>query len=253
MEQLTFKVEQFEGPLDLLEHLIKRNKLDICNISLIAITDQYIEYLNAMEEMDLELSSDFLVVATDLLYIKSKALLPKHEEEEDPEALANSLTEALKQRRRMKLISEKFKVMQFDGSYYFFKDAEKIPKADDTNSKKIEHGSIDKLYNAFLMLLEKTERRMPPPKDNFEGIVGREPASVKKKATGLVTKLKAKKKFTFAEAFSDSHYKNEIVAVFLAILELMKLNHIYVYDDDDGNIMLSLGENYDEQIEYNFE
>lgn len=253
MDQLTFKVEQFEGPLDLLEHLIKRNKLDICNISLIAITDQYIEYINAMEEMDLDVSSDFLVVATDLLYIKSKALLPKHEEEEDPEALANSLTEALKQRRRMKLISEKFKVMQFDGAFYFFKDAEKIPKSDSNDSKKIEHGSIDKLYNAFVMLLEKTERRMPPPKDNFEGIVGREPASVKQKATGLVTRLRKKSKLSFNEVFDDARHKNEVVAIFLAILELMKLNHIYVYDDEDGNIMLSQGENFDEEIEYNFE
>lgn len=253
MEQLTFKLEQFEGPLDLLEHLIKRNKLDICNISLIAITDQYIEYLNAMQEMDLDVSSDFLVVATDLLYIKSKALLPKHEEEEDPEALANSLTEALKQRRRMKLISEKFKVMQYDGSYYFFKDAEKIPKAEDSGKKHIEHGSIDKLYNAFLTILEKTERRMPPPKDNFEGIVGREPASVKKKATSLVGRLRKTKKITFAQAFEQAEHKNEIVAIFLAILELMKLNHIYVYDDDDGNLMLSLGEKSDENLEYNFE
>ncbi len=253
MEQLTFKVEQFEGPLDLLEHLIKRNKLDICNISLIAITDQYIEYLNSMQEMDLEVSSDFLVVATDLLYIKSKALLPKHEEEEDPEALANSLTEALKQRRRMKLISEKFKVMQFDGAYYFFKEAEKLPKLHQPEQKRIEHGSIDKLYNAFLTILEKTERRMPPPKDNFEGIVGREPASVKKKATGLVSRLRSSKKLTFVQAFEHAEHKNEIVAIFLAILELMKLNHIYVYDDDDGNIMLSLGEKSDEEIEYNFE
>ena len=253
MEQLTFKIEQFEGPLDLLEHLIKRNKLDICNISLIAITDQYIEYLNAMEEMDLDVSSDFLVVATDLLYIKSKALLPKHEEEEDPEALANSLTEALRQRRRMKLISEKFRAMQFDGSYYFFKDAEDIPKPENQEQKRIEHGSIDKLYNAFLMLIEKQERRLPPPKDNFEGIVGREPASVKKKATGLVSRLKKKDKLSFGQAFEDAESRNEIVAIFLAILELMKLNHIYVYDDEEGNIMLSLGEAHDEETEYNFE
>lgn len=253
MEQLTFKIEQFEGPLDLLEHLIKRNKLDITEISLIAITDQYIEYLNAMEEMDLDISSDFLVVATDLLYIKSKALLPKHEEEEDPEAIANSLTEALKQRRRMKLISEKFKVMQYDGSYYFFKDAEEIPKSENPDKKRIEHGNIDKLYNAFLMLIEKQERRMPPPKDNFEGIVGREPASVKKKATGLVTRLKKKNKISFGQAFEDAEGRNEIVAIFLAILELMKLNHILVYDDEDGNIILSLGDVTDEEMEYNFE
>ena len=153
----------------------------------------------------------------------------------------------------MKLISEKFKVMQYDGSYYFFKDAEKIPKAENPDNRRIDHGSIDKLYNAFLTILEKTERRMPPPKDNFEGIVGREPASVKKKATGLVTRLRKSQKITFSQAFEEAHHKNEIVAIFLAILELMKLNHIYVYDDDEGNLMLSLGEKSDEELEYNFE
>ncbi len=253
MEQLTFKVDQFEGPLDLLEHLIKRNKLDICNISLIAITDQYIEYINSMQEMDLDISGDFLVVATDLLYIKSKALLPKHEEEEDPEALANSLTEALRQRQRMKAISEKFKVMQFDGSYYFFKEAENIPKSEIPAKKHIEEGSVDKLYEAFLTILEKTERRMPPPKDSFGGIVGREPVSVRKKASGLVGTLRKKSKISFSQAFEEAKGKNEVVAIFLAILELMKLNHIYVYDDDDGNLMMSIGENIDEEIEYNFE
>jgi len=253
MEQLTFKVDQFEGPLDLLEHLIKRNKLDICNISLIAITDQYIEYINSMQEMDLDISGDFLVVATDLLYIKSKALLPKHEEEEDPEALANSLTEALRQRQRMKIISEKFKVMQYDGSYYFFKEAEEIPKSQLPSKKHIEQGSVDKLYEAFLIILEKTERRMPPPKDSFDGIVGREPVSVRKKAKGLVGRLRSKSKLSFTQAFEDASGKNEVVAIFLAILELMKLNHIYVYDADDGTLMLSVGENIDEENEYNFE
>ncbi len=252
MEQLTFKVLDFEGPLDLLEHLIKRNKLDICNISLIAITDQYIEYLNAMQEMDLELSSDFLVVATDLLYIKSKALLPKHEEEEDPEALANSLTEALKQRRRMKLISEKFRTMQFDGTYYFFKDAEELPKPETKEPLRIDHASVDKLYDAFLTILEKSERRAPPPKESFEGIVGREPVSVKSRATGLVSKLRATKKISFAAAFEGAAHKNEIVATFLAILELMKMNHIHVYDEN-GQVMMSLGDKADENIEYNFE
>ena len=143
--------------------------------------------------------------------------------------------------------------MQYDGSYYFFKDAENIPKSEMPVKKHIEQGSIDKLYEAFLTILEKTERRMPPPKDSFGGIVGREPASVRKKAKGLVGKLKSKSKLRFAEAFEEAKHKNEIVAIFLAILELMKLNHIYVYDDDEGNLMLSVGENIDEEIEYNFE
>ncbi len=252
MEELKLSLQEFEGPLDLLEHLIKRNKLDICSISLIAITEQYIEYVNKMQEKNLDVSSDFLVVATELLYIKSKALLPKHEEEEDPEALANSLTEALKQRRRMKLISERFKTMQYDGTYYFFKEAERIPKAKQERTSLPEHIAVDRLYEAFLTILEKTERRAPPPKDSFEGIVGREPASVKKRATGLVTRLRSTKKISFVNAFEGAAHKNEIVATFLAILELMKLNHIHVYDED-GQVMISLGEKADETYEYNFE
>ncbi len=252
MEELKLHLREFEGPLDLLEHLIKRNKLDICSISLIAITEQYIEYVNAMQENKLDISSDFLVVATELLYIKSKALLPKHEEEEDPEELANSLTEALKQRRRMKLISERFKTMQFDGTYYFFKEAERIPKQKSNETSHIEHVAIDKLYTAFMNILEKTERRAPPPKDSFEGIVGREPASVKKRATGLVSRLRSSNKISFANAFEGVAHRNEIVATFLAILELMKLNHIHVYDED-GQVMISLGEKADETYEYNFE
>lgn len=252
MEELKFSLQEFEGPLDLLEHLIKRNKLDICSISLIAITEQYIEYVNAMQENNLDVSSDFLVVATELLYTKSKALLPKHEEEEDPEMLANNLTEALKQRRRMKLISERFKTMQFDGTYYFFKEAEHIPREKKDRTSHIEHIAVDRLYDAFLTILEKTERRAPPPKDSFEGIVGREPVSVKKKATGLVSKLRGTKKISFANAFEGLVYRNEIVATFLAILELMKLNHINVYDEG-GQVVISLGENADEKYEYNFE
>lgn len=152
----------------------------------------------------------------------------------------------------MKLISERFKTMQFDGTYYFFKDAEDIPKPEKKEIVRIDHASIDKLYDAFLNILEKTERRAPPPKESFDGIVGREPASVKKRATSLVSRLRTNKKISFALAFEGASHKNEIVATFLAILELMKLNHIYVYDED-GEVMLSLGEKADEELEYNFE
>lgn len=236
MEKLTFRVLDFEGPLDLLEHLIKKNKLDICTVSLIQITDQYVEYINAIKEMDLEISSDFLVMASELLLIKSKALLPKHEED-DEEDDAERLTEALRERRRMRLVSEKFRTMQYDGTYFFFKDSEKLPKTDE--KKQISEGRIDKLYNAFLTVLEKTERRAPPPKRNFDGIVGREPASVKDKAKGLIRKLKTEKKVKFENIFAGVKYKNEVVAIFLAVLELMKLNRIKVYDTDDS-VMLEL-------------
>ena len=247
MEELIVKLPVFEGPLELLEHLIKKNKLDICTVSLIEITDQYIGYLKQMENLDLEISTDFLLVATSLLYIKSKALLPKHEEEDDDaEEKANELTEALKERARMKIISEKFRNMQFDGTFSYFKDEERI--SEKPPQKPLENLDINKLYNAFMTVLEKTERRAPPPKSNFTGIVGREPVSVREKAGGLITRLRKSKKMHFESIFEGAKYKNEVVAIFLAVLELMKLNHINALEED-GKIVITLGENASQNTE----
>ncbi len=247
MDELIFKTESFEGPLELLENLIKKNKLDICKVSLIAITDQYIEYINNMEEMNLEVSADFLLVASNLLYIKSKALLPKHDEEEDDsEEIAQSLTEALKERARMKIISERFRTMQFDGTFRFFKEEEKIEKR--KVEQKFENLDINKLYDAFMTVLEKTQRRAPPPKSNFTGIVGREPVSVRDKAGKLIHKLRNTKKLRFEAIFEDAKHKNEVVAIFLAILELMKLNQILAYEEDE-KIIIRLGDNASENTE----
>lgn len=247
MEDIIVKLPVFEGPLDLLEHLIKKNKLDICKVSLIAITDQYIGYLKQLETLDLEVSTDFLLVATSLLYIKSKALLPKHEEEdEDADEKANELTEALKERARMKIISERFRNMQYDGTFSYFKDEEKISER--PPQKPIENMDISKLYDAFMTVLEKTERRAPPPKSNFTGIVGREPVSVREKAGGLINRLKKNRKIKFENIFEGAKYKNEVVAIFLAILELMKLNHITALEED-GKIVIALGENVKENTE----
>ena len=247
MEELIFKLESFEGPLDLLEHLIKKNKLDICTVSLIEITGQYIEYINKMEEMNLEISAEFLVVASNLLYIKSKALLPKHdEEEENAEDAAKSLTEALKERARMRIISERFRTMQFDGTFRYFQEEEKIGKPPREN--KFESLDIEKLYEAFMTVLEKTERRAPPPKSNFTGIVGREPVSVKEKAGSLIVSLKKNKKMRFEQVFSGAKHKNEVVAIFLAVLELMKLNQIIAYEEDD-RILIRIGDNISDNTE----
>lgn len=247
MEEIILKLPVFEGPLELLEHLIKKNKLDICTVSLIEITDQYIGYIRQMEGLNLELSAEFLVVATSLLYIKSKALLPKHEEEnDDAEEKANELTEALKERARMKIISEKFRNMQYDGTFSYFKDEEKI--SEKPPKKPLENLDINKLYDAFMTVLEKTERRAPPPKSNFTGIVGREPVSVREKAGRLINRLKTTSKMQFESIFEGAKYKNEVVAIFLAVLELMKLNHINALEED-GKIMITLGENASENTE----
>lgn len=236
MDELLFKTEYFEGPLDLLEHLIRKNKLDICTLSLVQITDQYIEYINKLKEINLEVSSEFLVVASDLLLIKSKALLPKHEEEIDEEDEAKKLTEALRERHRMRIVAEKFKGMQYDGTYFYFKEPEQMPK-DENEKKTIASGSVDKLYNAFMFILDKAKDREIPQKKSFDGIVNRDPISVKDKATGLIKRLKKEKKVRFENIFAGIVYKHEVVAIFLAVLELMKLNHIMVYEDNKGVLL----------------
>ncbi len=246
MEEIIFKTESFEGPLDLLEHLIKKNKLDICTVSLIEITDQYIQHINQMEEMNLEVSADFLLVASNLLYIKSKALLPKHDEEDDSEEIASNLTEALRERARMKIISERLRTMQYDGTFRYFKEEEKIEKPKEAPS--LENLDVNKLYSAFMTVLEKTERRAPPSKSNFTGIVGREPVSVREKAGTLIHRLKKDKKIRFENIFENASHKNEVVALFLAILELMKLNQILAYEEDD-KILIRLGDDASENTE----
>lgn len=228
---LTFKTATFEGPLDLLEHLIRKNKLNICSVSLIAITDQYIEYIEGLKEMDLDISSEFLTVASNLLYIKSKALLPKHDEEDDAEQIARDLTEALRKRHTMKLISELFKKRQFDGALNFYKEAELLDLA--PVKREVEQVELDRLMEAFLTVIEKTERKAPPPKSNFEGVVGRERVSVKEKASNLMTRLRASKKMTFENAFEGIKTRSEAVALFLAILELLKMNSLEAYDEGD--------------------
>ena len=143
--------------------------------------------------------------------------------------------------------------MQYDGSYFFFKEEEKLPKDAKNEQKRIEFANIDKLYDAFMFILEKQERRLPPSKDSFTGIVARQIVSVKSRATTLVDKLKGKKNITFYEAFGDCKYRGEVVATFLAMLELVKLNHINIYDDTDGNILVSLGETTYDITNFNFE
>ncbi len=246
MEEIIFKTESFEGPLDLLEHLIKKNKLNICTVSLIEITDQYIQHINQMEEMNLEISAEFLLVASNLLYIKSKALLPKHDEEDDSEEIASNLTEALRERARMKIISERLRTMQYDGTFRYFKEEEKIEKP--REMPKPQSLDVNKLYSAFMTVLEKTERRAPPPKSNFTGIVGREPVSVREKAGTLIHRLKKDKKIRFENIFENTSHKNEVVALFLAILELMKLNQILAYEEDD-KILIRLGDDASENTE----
>ncbi len=243
MNSLSFKLDVFEGPLDLLLHLIQKNKVSIYDIPIASITEQYFEALEIMEELDLEISSEFCVMAAQLLLIKSKLLLPKpaEDEEEDPrEELARRLLEY----QKYKQAAGKLKEREFYYKYMYFKDPDDI---EPMTPPPPDSYPIEKLVEAFYDVLERTKRRAPPPKKNFDGIVKRRVVSVRDKATKIVNVLRGKKKINFTSIFDYDADRAELVATFLALLELIRMNRVYA-TGEDGQIVLSAaldGDNID--------
>ncbi len=237
------KLDVFEGPLELLLHLLKKNKVSIYDIPIVSITEQYFEYMNTLKEFDIEYSSEFVVIAAELLYIKSKMLLPKREEEnaEDPRA---DLARRLADYQRMKAVSEILKEKEFSDYYNFYKEPDVLPKREvDYSDQSYE---VDVLFQAFLSVLDKAEQKAPPPKSAFGGVVGRAMVSVKSRADYIRNKLNAKKKVTFTSLFDGDESRQSIIATFLALLEMIKLeliktkisgNDIYLEKLKDGEII----------------
>lgn len=237
--ELSFKLQIFEGPLDLLLHLIKKNKVSIYDIPIVEITEQYMEYLTQLEEMDLEISSEFLVMASQLLYIKSKMLLPKHEEEDEEDPRKN-LADRLIEYKKMKEAGEKLKLRQFMGYLSFYKLPQQIKGIE--HPKRIESQSIDALTKAFLGILEKVERKAPPPMSKFDGIAGRQIVSVKTKSNQLLSRMKKGSRMNFKNAFYGIRTKSEAVSQFLAILELLRMG-ILTVEGEGEDIIISRADN----------
>lgn len=236
MEQLKFKLDSFEGPLDLLLMLIRKNKVNIYDIPISLILDQYLSVMNDMKEMDLEVSSEFLVLAATLLQIKSKMLLPKPEEETeddiDPrEELVRRLTEYKKVKESVGFFKERENI----GTSMFFKspDAIERPPAE-LNYAKL---TPENLLIAYRRAYQRLERKTPPPKKSFMGIVGHEKVSVRSRVAFIWNKLKSKTSTLFKDLFSGVKTRPEAVASFLASLELIKLKKIRIEYDENGDIL----------------
>ena len=217
MDTMLYKLDSFEGPLDLLLHLISKNKVSIYDIPIVEITAQYLEAIEGIEDSQLENTSEFLVMAAQLLYIKSKMLLPKDEddEEEDPR---DDLAQRLAEYQRYKEASLELRKSEFATKYMFFKQEENIKFPVPAYDRK---HNVDELIDAFGNILERKIRRAKPEKRAFSGIVGREKVSISDMSDRLCEKLKKNKKITFMSAFEDAKSKPELVAIFLAILELI--------------------------------
>lgn len=240
MEKLSFQLEVFEGPLDLLLHLIQKNKVSIYDIPICLITDQYLDYLEKMEQMDLEISSSFLVMAARLLYIKSKMLLPKHEEleaeeEEDPR---QELIQNLAEYKRYKEIAEFFGDRKHITDYLYFKLPEDQSKY---VVKQTPSMDVDRLTQAFLSVMKRLDEKLPPSRMVFSGIVGREPVSVKSKIKAVSRRIRMEGQVAFDDLFEQAQSRSEIVAIFLAVLELIR-NSVVETRENNGAIILGKNE-----------
>lgn len=220
-DKLSFKLENFEGPLDLLIHLIKKNKMEIEEIEISEITEQYLELMSNIEELDLEKASDFIEMAAYLIELKSKIILPRllesenEEDEEDPTWL---LTQRLKEYELFKETSEKLKVIEDVNKFY------KEPE-EDANKFRIvlKDMSLDLLLNAFTSLLTRATKT---EKENEPKQIAKEKFTVTQKIAFIKDELLLKPKIMFSELFEQSISREEIITTFMALLELLKLQEI---------------------------
>lgn len=235
MDTMLYKLDSFEGPLDLLLHLITKNKVSIYDIPIVEITAQYIEAIEGIEESQLENTSEFLVMAAQLLYIKSKMLLPKNEEE-DEEDPRDDLARRLAEYQQYKEASQELRKNEFSSRYMFFKEEEKI---DFPLPEYTRHHEIDELIDAFNIILQRKIRTAKPEKRAFSGIVGREKVSVEDMVKKVENFMKSAKTVNFRSVFEGSKSKPELVATFLAILSMISESKIVAeYDDKIGDFVL---------------
>ena len=219
----AIKIDNFEGPIDLLLYLIEKNKMKIEEINLTEITDQYIEYLNEMEKMNLEIASEFLVMASTLLYLKSKNLLPKQEEAEE-ELTEEELIKRIIEYKKYKTISQVFKENYAENSKRIFKTQEDIKLPKQVLEEKYSNEMIPEIYRN---LLEKTSVRINKNAKNIEKIALVENYTVGDKVKEMFRVLIKQKKFIFNKLFSlKSRDKQEVVTAFSGLLELSRRDRV---------------------------
>jgi len=229
---VEFKLEAFEGPLDLLLHLIDKNKIDIYDIPVGELTEQYISYISDMKNRNMENMSEFIVMAATLVEIKTNMLLPKvidEEEETDPrEELVNRLEEYKRFKKAAEILGEN----QRFGEAYIFKGPDLKIMSEFKNKKKdiseiIGEADISALYQAFLEVLKRREIRRDNIRSGFDS-VERDLFTIEDKIQYISDLIFLRKKFRFVEAFKENVSRQEIVITFLAVLELIKVKRISV-------------------------
>lgn len=232
MEKLSYKLETFEGPLDLLLFLIAKNKLNILNIQISELLDQYMEQINAMQENNMDVASEFLQMAARLVYIKTVSLLPKHEEAEElKQELTGQLIEYQECKNAAKAMAEIF-------DYDLFVRAPMEIERDYTYKRKHNPREI---LAAYLSAAGRGKRFVPPSAESFSGIVTHRIVSVSSQIVYVLKRLWKKHRIGYSELFAEKQEKSEKIAAFLAVLELVKGKRVRV-EGEKENLTLTLTE-----------
>lgn len=228
-------MEDFDGPLDVILQLLGKNKIEIQDIRISSILDQYLAYLDEMKRMDMEIASEFIAMASYLMLIKTKMLLSAAEQEEAMSEM-ELLIRSLEERQRKDAFTQVKNSVEFlagrneIGISLFTKAPEPLRK---DLTYRYQHEPED-LLRAFAAMTDRSERAMPPPTANFSGIVGREPYPVTKKAAEVLKKLLSYGISKFRGLFCGSRTRSEIVATFLAVLELCRMRSVELEGEEDG-------------------
>lgn len=221
--------EDFDGPLDVIFQLLSKNKIEIQDVSITSILEQYLAYLDERKRLDMEIASEFIAMASHLMLIKTKMLLSAAEREEAMSEM-ELLIRSLEERQRAEAFEQIRIAVAFleprneIGCNCFVKQPEPLTP---DKTYRYRHEPED-LLRAYATLAERSERRLPPPVAHFSGIVGVEPYSVTKKAGQLLKKLLMRGVEKFRSLFIGSRTRSEIVATFLAVLELCRLHSVTI-------------------------
>lgn len=240
------KIDNFEGPLDLLCHLIEKNKLDIFEVKISDITDQYLDYINEMEQMNLEVTSEFVVMASTLLYLKSKTLLPKESEDEE-ELTEEQLLQRIIEYKKYKEISKKLKEMYEVYSKRVFKLPDEIQLPKQQLEKDYDKSIIPEIYEK---IIDKNKVRINKNAQNIQKIAITDTYTVGSKVKDMYRELIRHKKFVFNKMFSvKKHNKNEVVTAFTGLLEMSRRNKVLTEQEElFGDITVVKKQNKNETV-----
>ena len=228
--EYKFKINEFEGPLDLLLHLIKQSEMDIMDIEIVKLTDQYLDYINNMEKFNLNVASEYLVLASTLTYLKSKALLPKKEEEDEDEEYSETkeeLINRLLEYKRYKEVTNAFKVLEDARSNIYTKTPSNLKEYKESSIQLSDDITIEDLVKAFKKYLERKELSKP-----LQTKVTTREISITERRRSIRNILREKKKVEFFDLFEEFS-KPYVVVTFLSILEMAKEKELVIKQENN--------------------